>query len=552
MKRGKFVRSSAVLASVLGVIVPATGAFAANDISMSYSGGSVLDSTKVNLFDTTGYTQLMGSAAESTLNRVTGSKWADGYIKVGSCHPVKYLRVGNTSGAFDPQSDTASVEIVSGGGKYRMEVSIEDVQFKNLPSDTTLSIAIDSGRALHIGYGLYEDQATCESESVIDGISTLNAINREKSAGDETDIFVNTRVKFYKGSSTTPFVVNGADGTGDLYIAFEDMDALQSYMIMNSGNEFSPTNMFATDTSAEYLQPTSGEGANMYVSDGNKKYIYSTYGNVEGPTLYTKLTPATQRDGINVVFGDRAAATTTLRYLARQYTVNYVSDPNGTIPNTELTTEKVFSGDNPTGSNTTPKRDDTSEKDYTFLYWVPDVDVTLTDGTTRKANVDHMTYEEVKSVIVDQDITFKAYHDISYRVIYESDPYGEITGITDEDVWSGNNPAGSTEEAVDKYEIDYWTADVDVTLDDGTVIKAGDHITAEEIVRVVVDRDIKFKAFHKAKSAPVTPNTGDMSEVGKGHAAMVFGLTLPIIIATLSIAGFCKIKRHSSNRSEID
>ena len=85
-----------------------------------------------------------------------------------------------------------------------------------------------------------------------------------------------------------------------------------------------------------------------------------------------------------------------------------------------------------------------------------------------------------------------------YKVTYKSDPYGEITGITKEEVLSGENPSGTTENASTHYETDYWVADKDVTLENGDTIAKGTYITADQIEKVVVkDSDIEFTVYHK-------------------------------------------------------
>lgn len=84
-----------------------------------------------------------------------------------------------------------------------------------------------------------------------------------------------------------------------------------------------------------------------------------------------------------------------------------------------------------------------------------------------------------------------------YKVTYKSDSYGEITGINNEDMLSGENPSGTSEEAASHYEYDYWVADKNVTLEDGTEITKGTHMTSEQIKKVVVHEDLEFTVYHK-------------------------------------------------------
>ena len=98
-----------------------------------------------------------------------------------------------------------------------------------------------------------------------------------------------------------------------------------------------------------------------------------------------------------------------------------------------------------------------------------------------------------------------------YPVHYTSDPNGEITGITDEDIISGNHPDGSTSEPKEDYEFEHWIADKDVELEDGTKIPAGQPLTPEQVKQVVVNEELTFTAIHtpiKQEPAPVAPNTG--------------------------------------------
>ncbi|MBR2544179.1 hypothetical protein IKF04_02670 [Candidatus Saccharibacteria bacterium] len=85
----------------------------------------------------------------------------------------------------------------------------------------------------------------------------------------------------------------------------------------------------------------------------------------------------------------------------------------------------------------------------------------------------------------------------AYKVTYKSDPYGAITGIKNEDVLSGENPSGTTEDASEHYETEYWIADKKVKLKDGTEIEQGKYLTTEQIKNVVVDQDIEFTVYHK-------------------------------------------------------
>ena len=208
-----------------------------------------------------------------------------------------------------------------------------------------------------------------------------------------------------------------------------------------------------------------------------------------------------------MVFGSGLLAASGVRYYAKVYNVYYKSDENGVIGGTPgITKESVVSGDTPTGSSQIPN------ENYVFTYWTADKIVELKDGTTIPVG-GHLTDGQVKEVVVENDITFTAHHATRLVVKYESDDYGEITGIENENVDPYKNPSGSEQSPDDGYILSHWIADKDVTLEDGTVIKAGDPILTEQIKQVIVDQDITFTAIHVAKGTPVaTPNTGTVSK----------------------------------------
>lgn len=119
-----------------------------------------------------------------------------------------------------------------------------------------------------------------------------------------------------------------------------------------------------------------------------------------------------------------------------------------------------------------------------------------------------------------------------YKVNYTAGEGGSVNPSS-EDVPSGNNPAGSTQTPADGYEFDHWTADKDVTLNDGSIIKAGEKITEEQIKNVIVHDNINFTAhYSKVEATPKFPNTGsstkaiDAAGIATISIAAVLGLAL--------------------------
>ena len=105
-------------------------------------------------------------------------------------------------------------------------------------------------------------------------------------------------------------------------------------------------------------------------------------------------------------------------------------------------------------------------------------------------------------------VHFKKTFATTYTITYKTDGNGTVEPAS-ETVQDGNKAVGPTKvEAKDGFEFEYWTADVAVTLSDGTSIKAGDPIISDEIPDINVTSAITFTAHFKEKgSDPVTPDS---------------------------------------------
>lgn len=149
------------------------------------------------------------------------------------------------------------------------------------------------------------------------------------------------------------------------------------------------------------------------------------------------------------------------------------------------------------------------------------------------------------------------YYSEQYTVTYESDENGSISGIDKEQVVSGDVPTGSTSSAKKDYELDYWIADKDVTLENGTIIKAGEKITPEQIKMVIVDQNLTFTAIHKTieKEEPKSedeeessdirvPDTGSFTGEGSGIAQVTIYILGGLMVIPLGylIALICRKK----------
>lgn len=120
-----------------------------------------------------------------------------------------------------------------------------------------------------------------------------------------------------------------------------------------------------------------------------------------------------------------------------------------------------------------------------------------------------------------------ALYGVKHSIKYNADRNGEITGITGEEVLPGEHASGSSYKGKGKYKFLYWIADVDVVLEDGTVIKAGEPITDEQLSKIVVDKDINFTAVFDTSDI-VVPNTGSttMETNAAGFTLSVAGILL--------------------------
>ena len=498
---------AATFLAVSSIALGSTNVFADNHgITYNKAGAQELGASNVqeNATLVNSLTPLIQSSSNATTTEFAKpDSWQNGFIKdtVGNetlCRAIKYFTVSSNSaiGANNNYSFTMS------NNDYRAEVSFKDISVT--PSSAfgskKTSVGIVPGMSwVYGGWPIYND-ANC---------NTLN----ESIAGvpvDGTHLFANLHITMHRRNSATPFTSNG------LYLGLYDIDAAQSYKILNSDSALSQSNMYAK--SVADLQESGNSLKNWFVPAGvnGGPYIFSEYNpNASGDNpsvvkstnaanVFVKLGEQTQANGLDIVFGFADNAASGISFYAKQYKVDYKSDENGVIDTTNgITTEEVISGENPTGSIQIPNQG------YVFTKWIADTNVTLKDGTTITKG-DPITSEEIKQVVVNSNITFTAYHAKQYTVNYRSDENGKIDGITDEAVEENNNPSGTDQSSNDDYILSHWIADVDVTLEDGTIIKAGDPITTEQIEQVIVNQDITFTAIHIPKVT--TPETGTFTK----------------------------------------
>ena len=390
MKRKKVL----ALAALMCMSAQSGSAFAANRYNIEYSGGEKLSSSNVNVVPSLKDLTPLQKFGPDQGNKIqfSSSQWKSAYLKVVKsnnvveCHPYHYISFDG-----DPKEHDFSdvyYTITASDNSYSTTVQIDRTVIDGSWQGTRkFDIGVDANGSIGAGHGgmLYTD-AECKGSKVDSDMPSLSTV-------DNIKLFIQTNIKINRhGESFT---------SDEMYFGITDIDAAQSYKILNSGSELSKNSMFAMSDSAFVTE----DGLyNMFVSGANKNYIYSQFGSsghfdANGGDIYAKIDTEAQQSGLQMVFGYMTGAGSGVEYYAKQYVVKYKSDEGGQISG--KTTENVISGD--TASGTTVK----VEEGYEFGYWVADKDVVLKDGTRIEAG-GKITSEQLKQVVVGADITFTA------------------------------------------------------------------------------------------------------------------------------------------------
>lgn len=440
MKHKKLL-TSAASAALLGAAMFPASVFADN-YGIVYSGGKPLNENNgtinINSQLIDGLSSLVsGSDGEVEL---TTENWLQGWHhRTGEdeeCHSIDYFTISGTS-----STDKHSFSIKN--DNYQIDVDVNSVTIIDPPTDTKpIAVGIDSENSFLYGSNvIYDTQEKCQGKQ--DEDKKTGSLTRKSGTNRQ---FIETNIKLKKIGASSVYLA----GDDNLYFGLTDVDASQSFKILNSGNELSQSNMFAK--SVKLLQQdfyydrtdTDGDGkkesipkenpgtlpatcveitSGSPISDSNPPapflncfkdgYIYSQYNtetrssdlnaDLPGSDILVSLKDKTQTDGLNLVFGFTDSAGSSVEYYAKQYNVTYASDENGEMAKDARTSESLIAGDVASGSETEPK------EGYEFKYWTADVDVTLTNGKTIKAG-EPITEEELKQVVVDRDIKFTAIH----------------------------------------------------------------------------------------------------------------------------------------------
>ena len=205
--------------------------------------------------------------------------------------------------------------------------------------------------------------------------------------------------------------------------------------------------------------------------------------------------------------------------------------------------EYVVDGESPTfvRSEDTPPRGLAVYADdgWEFTYWTADKEVELLDSAkTTISEGKPITQADLLLIKVTSDLTLTAHFERSttmHTITYTVDPVGYFpAGIdTSEQVENGQPLAKvPTPEPNDsqKYVFGYWSANVEVTLDNGGTIGANEMITIAQMSHIKVTSDITFTAhfrdtvhtitydatsegYFENDSSPITKYANDLSYI---------------------------------------
>ena len=132
-----------------------------------------------------------------------------------------------------------------------------------------------------------------------------------------------------------------------------------------------------------------------------------------------------------------------------------------------------------------------SRKGYVFKGWNRDKDAT---------KAEFQAGEEVNVNQLEEEKNNYIYAIWAPIINYTTDGNGQVkegenfVDNTNEEVELKSNPKGTETKANDGYKFSYWTADKEITLNDGTKIPAGGKITEEQLKQAVITEPLTFTA----------------------------------------------------------
>lgn len=433
MKKHNF-KALALGLPLVGSVLASPATFAVNNYNIEYTGGNEL-SGKVNaegsaVGDVQKLTPLIPNRNE---NFSFSDGWGTGYYQSGSgdnkkCQPTHYLVVRSDT----EFSGSYSFGVSSKTG-YSYDVTIDDVSVsQDSPKDIAIGV-IDGTNAIHAGEPIFNND-TC-SKDVNGGTNNGYWVGEQQILLGNDRVFIEMTVKLYKENGKKRQIAN--DG---LFFGITDIDAAQSYQIINENSKFDANTMISPDATLlrdGYIQEQTEGGVitvhsleNKFVASSNdkKSYIYSEY-NTNNPAgdsqtetpekrwiqsdknnkLYAPVDKDDLRDGLNFVFGFGKGAGSNIQFFAKQYNIKYTSDDNGKISEDGIEEENILIDESPSGTETEPA------EGYEFSYWVADKDIKDKNGNKIEAGTP-ISDEELTTVTLNEDTIFTAIHEKAVAV----------------------------------------------------------------------------------------------------------------------------------------
>lgn len=207
-------------------------------------------------------------------------------------------------------------------------------------------------------------------------------------------------------------------------------------------------------------------------------------------TGWTTSDNKTPNKKITIKNGSTGNKTFTANYQTGKYKITYKSDKYGSI--TGLKEETLSYKSSPSGTI------QTTNKGYNMLKWAVNKDVTLKDGTTILEG-NSITEEQIKEIIIKEDIVITAYHYAKkYKISYQDGSNGIVNGIESEEVSYSSNPLGTKVKANTGYKFKYWTANKKVKLNNGKTISKGKEIT--NVKSIVVSEDLVLTPYFEKET----------------------------------------------------
>ena len=178
--------------------------------------------------------------------------------------------------------------------------------------------------------------------------------------------------------------------------------------------------------------------------------------------------------------------------------------------------------------------------DYKFEGWITDIDLVLDNNETIEAGT-IISEEQLKQVVIASNVTLKAKSKkVVYNIYYKSVEGIQITSTPKETVYDGASVKGVMYNYPDSDKKIVYISDCDVTLKDGTIIKAGEAIEVSQLGEIIVNEDMILTLDYES----LIDNSKEIDKVKVGYILVfVLLVILIIIVAMLSI----KKKRDYSN-----